>query len=159
MYEWFTAVLSHSAGSTAVMDASFLHLATYYAISGRNLVQLKSRAARTVVQSLRGRRRGMATWPTTSASQGGIHEEQQEQGSCIGRRKYFGWVYGVRIRTFVWYQNVRLRSTSDRDSLVWETSIPFSRIRIQDSESPSIQSIKTLHNTVCLAPHKVTLRS
>jgi hypothetical protein len=79
MYEWFTAVLSHSAGSTAVMDANFPHLAIYYAISERNPVQLRSRAARTVVQSLRGQQRGMATWRTTSVSRGGIHEEQQYQ--------------------------------------------------------------------------------
>lgn len=74
----------------------------------------------------------MATWLTTSASRGGIHEDEKKEEQQVTRimhlkaHDFFGeWDYGVRFRTFVWFKNVRLRSRSDRDSFGWETSIPF----------------------------------
>lgn len=75
MYEWSTAVLSHSAGNTAATGDSFPHLATCFVISERSRVPRRSQPARTAEPSSRGPRRVTDTWLTTSASREGSYRQ------------------------------------------------------------------------------------
>src|ERR1039457_570874 len=102
MSELSTAVLSHNAGNTGATAVNFLLLATYYAISARSPEQRRNPAVPTVVPSLHGRRRGMATWLTTSASHGGTHRRRESKKRKTGIIMYLAahtigdWGFGVQ---------------------------------------------------------------
>jgi hypothetical protein len=67
----FTAVLSHSAGSTAATGANFPHLATSYDISVRSLAPQRSQVVQIAGQNLQELLHETGTWRTRSASNGG----------------------------------------------------------------------------------------
>jgi hypothetical protein len=109
MSEWYTAVPSHNAGSTAVTAVSSLLLATFYATSGRNQGKLQNQLALTAEPNLHVQLHETATWRTKSVSNGGTRS-QSELAESLGihwstgvlLEAFFGASWGSKLETFVW---------------------------------------------------------